>query len=147
MTTTFRASAGETFAGQSDLKVMCCPTCGIIYAIPERLRARAKELGGRQRVWFCPNGHELGYSGRSEAQTERERAEKAAAQVRWAEQRLRAERELREDTERRLSAQKGQTTKARKRAAAALCPCCNRSFVQLRRHMETKHPDYDPERA
>jgi DNA repair exonuclease SbcCD ATPase subunit len=62
-------------------------------------------------------------------------------------QRAQAERDLREDTERRLSAQKAQTTKARKRAAAALCPCCNRSFVQLRRHMETKHPGYDPAKA
>jgi hypothetical protein len=35
--------------------------------------------------------------------------------------------------------------KARKRAAAALCPCCNRSFVQLRRHLASQHPDYKGE--
>jgi hypothetical protein len=59
-----------------------------------------------------------------------------------ARERAQAERDLREDTERRLSAQKGATTRAKKRHAAAVCPCCNRSFVQLRRHMENKHPGY-----
>jgi hypothetical protein len=44
-------------------------------------------------------------------------------------------------TERRLRAQKGATTRAKKRAVAATCPCCGRSFSQLRRHMAAKHPE------
>lgn len=46
-------------------------------------------------------------------------------------------------------AAEAETTKARmqvvrhkKRAAPGLCPCCNRSFVGLSRHMKTKHPQY-----
>lgn len=34
------------------------------------------------------------------------------------------------------------TTRAKKRAATGTCPCCGRSFVQLRRHMAAKHPDH-----
>lgn len=30
----------------------------------------------------------------------------------------------------------------RNRAAAGVCPCCNRTFEQLGRHMTTKHPEY-----
>lgn len=44
-------------------------------------------------------------------------------------QRLAAERELK---------------KIQTRVKGGVCPCCNRSFVQLTRHMKTKHPDYEP---
>lgn len=30
----------------------------------------------------------------------------------------------------------------RKRASAGVCPCCNRTFSQLARHMQTKHPTF-----
>jgi hypothetical protein len=50
------------------------------------------------------------------------------------------------EMERRYAAQKGATTKARKRHVAGVCPCCKRSFKQVREHMERMHPDYDPDR-
>jgi hypothetical protein len=28
-----------------------------------------------------------------------------------------------------------------KRTAAGVCPCCNRTFQQLARHMKTRHPE------
>lgn len=140
-TTLRRVREGYTYAGDTDLEVLTCPVCGVTYGIPSAMQRNAYDKGEGAIQWFCPNGHQLGYHGPSEAQKAREKAEN---QARWAEQRLKAERDLRAHTERQLAAQKGQTTKARKRAAAALCPCCNRSFVQLRRHMEAKHPDYDP---
>jgi hypothetical protein len=133
-----RVEDGHTYAGLTDLKVMTCPDCCVTYAIPLRLQEAAYNAGERKIVWFCPNGHELGYNGPSEAD---KALEKAKNQARWANERLTAERELREDTERRLRAQKGATTRAKKRAVAATCPCCGRSFSQLRRHMAAKHPE------
>jgi hypothetical protein len=47
-----------------------------------------------------------------------------------------------EDTKRRLSAQFGENTKLRKRIKNGVCPCCTRSFTNLRRHLQTKHPEY-----
>jgi hypothetical protein len=44
-----------------------------------------------------------------------------------------------------LVAQRGQTTKARnqlERVGNGVCPCCTRSFTNLRRHMATKHPGF-----
>jgi hypothetical protein len=32
-------------------------------------------------------------------------------------------------------------TRLKNRAAAGLCTCCNRSFQNLRKHMEIKHPE------
>ena len=39
-------------------------------------------------------------------------------------------------------AAKGQISKLKKRASAGVCPCCNRSFQNLRRHMGNKHPEF-----
>jgi len=117
--------------------------CGIALAIPENLYRNAHERGTHV---YCPIGHEFWWF-ETEADRQCRRAEEAEGAARRAHERAQAEADLRADTERRLSAQKGATTKARKRAAAALCPCCNRSFVQLRRHLATKHPDYNPARA
>jgi hypothetical protein len=86
---------------------------------------------------YCPLGHKWVFSGEGEAA-------RVKRQLEWAQQRegrLAAERDQAKASAR---AQKGAATRARRRAAAAVCPCCKRSFVQLRRHMETKHPDYDP---
>lgn len=39
-------------------------------------------------------------------------------------------------------AYKGVATKIKKRVAGGACPCCNRHFRELERHMTTQHPDY-----
>lgn len=43
---------------------------------------------------------------------------------------------------RSLTAHKGHTTRIKKRIAAGVCPCCNRTFQNLARHMENKHKEY-----
>jgi DNA repair exonuclease SbcCD ATPase subunit len=56
-----------------------------------------------------------------------------------------AERVQREEAERlghQLIAARGQMTKLRNRVGKGVCPCCNRSFENLKRHMVSKHPDY-----
>jgi hypothetical protein len=114
--------------------------CGIALAVPSNLYTHAHASGASI---YCPLGHQFSWN-ETTADKLRKQLEQANAARDRAEQRRQAERDLREDTERRLAAQKGATTKAKKRAAAALCPCCNRSFVQMRRHLEAKHPGYDP---
>lgn len=39
-------------------------------------------------------------------------------------------------------AQKGQNTRLKNRIAAGVCPCCNRSFQNVARHMAGQHPDF-----
>tara|TARA_Y100000310_G_scaffold338946_1_gene430083 strand:- start:1163 stop:1354 length:192 start_codon:yes stop_codon:yes gene_type:complete len=48
----------------------------------------------------------------------------------------------RDAAEKTASTYKGQVTKLKNRAKAGVCPCCNRTFQNLSRHMETKHPDF-----
>lgn len=127
----------QTLTYEGTLTVTSC-WCGVRMAIPSSLYREARDNG--QSV-YCPLGHTFVWS-ETEVDRQRKRAEQAEGNLQRARERAQAERDLREDTERRLSAQKGATTRAKRRHAAALCPCCNRSFVQLRRHMENKHPDY-----
>lgn len=44
--------------------------------------------------------------------------------------------------ERSLTAHKGHTTRLKNRIAAGVCPCCQRTFVNLARHMKGQHPNY-----
>jgi hypothetical protein len=131
----------STLSYSGTLEVVTC-WCGMRHAVPEelrqhQLRAHNDERGNVPSI-YCPLGHSHVPAGKSKAtqleeslQWERERSARLAA--------------ARDQAEASARAYKGVATKARKRAAATLCPCCNRSFVQMRRHLETKHPDYKPD--
>lgn len=132
----------QTLSYTETLAVTTC-WCGIHLAMPDNLLHNAREHGTDV---YCPLGHKFGWNETLADRLQKKLDAKEAALARTRE-RADAEHDLRQDTERRLSAQKAATTKAKRRHAAAVCPCCNRSFVQLRRHMAAKHPDYEPSRA
>ncbi len=127
----------ETITLSTTLEVLTCSECGIPHAMPRHyVQTKREDHTG----WKCPNGHGQYFPQESDAeklqrQLDREKDRRA---------RIAAERDQLAAS---LRSQKGATTRAKKRAAAALCPCCNRSFVQLRRHMQAKHPGYDPAAA
>lgn len=134
MTVLARVQRGETYSGYTDLEVMCCPICGVLYAVPERLLDHARSHPADE--WYCPNGHNLHFPGKSNEQKLREeRDRRAAVQARL------------DQTEASLRSTKGVVTKQRKklqRVSAGVCPCCNRSFQNLSRHMENQHPEFKP---
>jgi hypothetical protein len=108
----------------------CC-NCGVHFAMDERYWDEKKLKGG---TFYCPNGHGQHYT-EPEVQKLKQRVRSLENANRWTEQRLESER-------RSHSATKGQLTKTRKRVAHGVCPCCNRTFQQLSRHMQNKHPEY-----
>jgi hypothetical protein len=118
--------------------------CGIHLAIPENLWTYAQDSEPGSVSIHCPLGHSFVYNN-NRLSKEREARENAERRLGWAREDAAHERQRHETTRRQLAAQKGATTKARKRHAAGLCPCCNRTFQQLARHMATKHPDYVPD--
>jgi len=109
------------------LTVVHC-TCGMPFGIPESLNKQALES---ERVSiFCPRGHSWHYTETMEKRLRREREKTARIQAQA------------DQLQAQLSAQKGVATKLRKkveRAEHGVCPHCNRSFQNLRRHMESKH--------
>lgn len=109
-----------------------CITCGVPIAMPtEMFGERRKD----HRNFYCPNGHSQYFSGPS-------REERLKRQLAWSEsarERLRMER----DAEARSKAAiKEHLTRVKKRIANGVCPCCNRTFSNVVRHMDTQHPDY-----
>lgn len=108
-----------------------CANCGCWFGITEWMDTKRREDAS---TFYCPNGHSLSFK-KSLAEKERERADAA-------ERRLAATRDLLKHEERSHAATRGQVTKLKKRASAGVCPCCNRTFQQLSRHMKNKHPEF-----
>lgn len=140
--------AKDTVTTTVAIHITSCAVCGVSFGVPEGyLEARRKD--GRT-IW-CPNGHTLGW-----AETEADRLRKEIASVKGKLDQTQAladswrkdadkQYELRKATERQLSATRGVVTRIKNRVKNGVCPCCNRHFENLQRHMGTKHPDWQPE--
>lgn len=99
--------------------------CGIWHAIPKSLQRQAQRDG---ITVYCPLGHSWTYQ---ETEADRLRAALATAERQAASRlaRLDQEQARRKTAERKL-----------KRVTAGVCPCCNRTFQNLARHMKGQHP-------
>lgn len=124
----------DTLTYSGELTVLVC-WCGMWHAVPAELRRyqlRKHDNGETVPSIYCPLGHTHIPIGKGEAQKERERVEARAQAI---------QDQL--DSEKRAhAASKGQLTKAKKRIGKGVCPCCNRHFTNVERHMSTQHPDY-----
>lgn len=112
------------------LTVRLCPTCGITYGVPIDWLNKRRD---HHENWFCPSGHSLVFT---ENEAERLRRELASAEARLARTQTILKQEERQHRRTRKALEK--TTK---RITNGVCMCCNRSFVNLSRHMKTKHPE------
>ena len=110
-----------------------CGKCGIVFQVPEAFDRERREGGGD---WYCPNGHCRVYREREVDRLKRQ-LEAQKDSTRFANRRLESEQNSHRTT-------RGHLTRQRKRAAVGLCPCCNRTFKQLARHMKPKHPGFAP---
>lgn len=122
-----------------------CIRCGVQFGVPIGYTARRRE---DKQTFYCPNGHSMAYS-ESEAdrlRTERDRLAQRIAQrddeIKDKQAEIERQRALNEAAWRRVSAAKGQITKLKNRAAKGVCPCCNRHFTNLERHMHSQHPGF-----
>ena len=130
--------------------VTCC-ACGTPFAIEARLH---RSLVETHRAFYCPNGHGQSFVGETEAERlkkqlarEAKQREALETQAKRAQAQADQERHHRELTERSLRATKAVVTKIKNRVARGVCPCCNRTFANLARHMQTKHPNYQDDKA
>ena len=128
---------GYPITQQVTLNIETCCNCGIAFAMPDYLMKRRQADGD---WFFCPNGHQQHYT-KTEANRLREKLEE---QTRMATQ-IAARAQQAE-----LSAQKMTTElkRLKKRVAASVCPCCNRTFTNSRmeRHIKIKHPEFEAEK-
>lgn len=124
-------SATLTYVGE--LTITSC-WCGIRLAIPNSLYRQARDNG---TTVYCPIGHIFAWK---ETEVDRLRA-----QADQAKRDAKFWRDQADNERRRHASTKGQLTKTKNRVANGVCPCCNRSFEQLARHMKSQHPNYPNE--
>ena len=124
-----------------------CVTCKCDVWITDALYESAK-AGASVITFYCGYGHPQVFA-KGETDLDKMRRERDRAFQRLAEKddEIRRQRDMREQTERRLSASKGQVTKIKNRVGHGVCPCCNRTFGDLARHMNTKHPTFTAQAA
>ncbi len=123
----------QQFGVPVDLAVINCGRCGGVYAILERVRRYNQEHGGH---WNCPYCKvSWGYSETASG------IERLRRQVEWESKRRQWAEQKAKTAEARRRAEKAAKTRLKKRVAAGVCPCCNRTFKQLAAHIKRKHPE------
>lgn len=103
--------------------------CGVAWMLENGFMAARRSDGG---AFYCPNGHRQHYIDTVEARLRR--------QLEQANRNTEYQRGLKERYDRQRAAALGQVTRIRNRIEKGVCPKCNRSFCNLRRHMASKHP-------
>src|SRR4030095_11332018 len=121
------------------IEVCCHKGCGVHFGLPYDLY---EDLVKSHNWFYCPNGHNQHYVGKTEEEKLRE--ELSRMTEREADQR-RLKEQAREETQRinrTLITTKGHITRVKNRIVNGVCPCCNRTFQNLKNHMKTQHPAY-----
>lgn len=123
---------GKVIAGETmSFTQLICGGCGIPFYIPTH---RYNTLVETKGSFHCPNGCSRSFIGKTKAEILQEQLDKTKAQALLKEQEL--QNQFLDELGKNLK-----LTKQLKRIHKGVCPCCNRSFTNLRQHMATKHPE------
>lgn len=120
-------------------RVQCCE-CGMEFYMPDSF---VKMRRGDGKLFYCPAGHSQYYTEKeNELANLKKQNQSLQTRLSWSENAARNANQSWEAERRSHAATKGKLTKTRKRIANGVCPCCHRTFVQLQRHMSSKHPQF-----
>ena len=95
-----------------------------------------REIKKTKESFYCPRcGNTNYFPAKTEEQKLRAELEHQTKLTQWAKMEAK-------HSENRRRAEKAAKTRIKNRIAKGVCPCCNRAFENVQRHMATKHPDY-----
>lgn len=136
----------STITHSTTLESVECCHCGMAVGLSKTWLENAHNIGKFLQQFWCPYcGNRQGWG---ESRHEKELAEakrQAEFQQRMAKYSDdRATKALAEADHFRRSrdGMKGVLVKERRRVGNGVCPCCNRTFSNLQRHMKSEHPDH-----
>lgn len=127
-------------AFQTTLELMDCAKCGMHFGVAEGFIERRRRDG---ETFFCPAGHSQSFKESEVSRLRKKLDEQVREATEQAEHARSAERAREAEHRARLKVERAARA-LRRRIGAGVCPCCNRTFKQLARHMETKHPEAVP---
>jgi hypothetical protein len=122
----------SSFTVTETIHTLQCAYCTMTFGVPRRFE---EDRRNDHKRFFCPNGHTNVFNVESDEEKFRRERDIARQQV------ARAEEDAARARRATINAQK-ETKRLKKRAAAGTCPCCQRTVLQMARHMKTKHPDF-----
>ncbi len=108
--------------------------CGFTFAVPQHWW---QHMHDAHKSIYCPKC-QSGTYWPNESDEEKLRRQLNSTQDMLATSRREAAR-----LERQRRAEKAAKTRLKNRVAAGVCPCCNRTFANLARHMAGQHPDFN----
>lgn len=115
-----------------------CANCHVVFGLGEEHVARLRKSGER---FYCPAGHFLTF-GESETDKLRKELERAKAQADRMQATITHVRDQAAAADRSRIAYQAQATRLRNRIGKGVCPCCNRTFADVARHMSGQHPEF-----
>ena len=128
----------RTFTSIGEFVIEECYKCHIPFALTKEFHRKKNNDG---TSFWCPAGHSQAYVGdensklQKELSQEREKLKRERIEKEQAQGLFEAERNSHRST-------RGHVTRIKNRISAGVCPCCNRSFQNLKSHMEGQHPDF-----
>lgn len=125
------------------LNSLSCASCGVVFAVTDDWE---RERRRDHRSFWCPNGHSLSWSGKSDIEEAKAALKWERDQLKWERDRAAALLAERDGARASLRATKGHVTRLRKLAASGECPFgCGRRFAGLTEHIAKVHPEQDLE--
>ncbi len=120
---------------------LTCGECHIPFGIPAAMHTKVQNNGSS---FHCPNGHRISYSETEIQRLKNQVDNLTSTKTRLMAQRDDAQAEARHQAQ-RANGYKGAMVKVKKRVAKGVCPCCNRHFANVKRHMDSQHPEFADE--
>jgi len=125
-------TAGQRTTISVDLCTIKCCNCYGIFAVTDHAYNHYKQTG---HFFNCPYCDQSQHYTKSEISKLQDRINTLENTRKYYIEQLGKET-------RSKIAIKGHHTRLKKRIAAGVCPCCNRSFQNLQSHMKNQHPQY-----
>ena len=136
---------GTRVAYAGDLSVINCSVCGGTYALSKRfLQCRRED----SESWTCPYCRNWISYHKSETDKLRDQLEKQKNMTAYQQREKEKYLNQRDSIKRSHSSMKGVVTRQRNKLARVkkgVCPCCNRYFKNLHKHIKGQHPDWKKE--
>lgn len=125
-------------------QITCCSEgCHCVFAVPTTVYKTWQES---EESWHCPYGHSQRFTESETTRLRRER-DRLAQKIAQRDDEIKEKNERLAAKDRMLTATKGHVTRIKNRVSHGVCPCCSRSFENLKRHMASKHPQFRKEEA
>lgn len=128
---------GHTISLWETLTTLRCGVCNIVFAIPDSMLSQLKKTG---KEFTCPNGDSISYRD-NENERLRTKVESLELEVQHKQHYIQEKNHQITQLGYSVRALKAAKTKIINRVKNGVCPCCNRTFLDLQKHFKSKHPE------